>query len=260
MLMTFRRKVMLLRPRILNIPSSMLLKLMSRPTSKNPWSKLTSGENGQTFKVRSRVEFEGTYGVYWSLDFNLPASALELLTKQQGSNYRQVQPWIPKMSVSPTYGKTREIFTTHFVIETSSKLKVWVTLFSHGIYVCKKLFLLFFKAAILLPSSLTANFQLADLRRWVAGNRMLSRSQFLLPYKIFKIHWCTLTIAFCDKILYYDSCLFTNIMLMQVILPSSNCLFTVFYSIFHQNDYSLMCLNFFSMLDNVLDMTLQISS
>ena len=67
MLMTFRRKVMLLRPRILNIPSSMLLKLMSRPTSKNRWSKLTSGENGQTFKVRSRVEFEGTYGVYTGL-------------------------------------------------------------------------------------------------------------------------------------------------------------------------------------------------
>ena len=28
---------------------------------------LTSGENGQTFKVRSRVEFEGTYGVYTGL-------------------------------------------------------------------------------------------------------------------------------------------------------------------------------------------------
>ena len=127
-------------------------------------------------------------------------------------------------------------------------------------YTSVKNYFFFFKAAILLPSSLTANFQLADLRRWVAGNRMLSQSQFLLPYKIFKIHWCTLTIAFCNKILYYDSCLFTNIMLMQVILPSSNCLFTVFYSIFHQNDYSLMCLKFFSMLDNVLDMTLQISS
>ena len=124
----------------------------------------------------------------------------------------------------------------------------------------KNYFFFFFKAAILLPSSLTANFQLADLRRWVAGNRMLSRSQFLLPYKIFKMHWCTLHIAFCDKFLCYDSFLLTNMMLMQVVLPSSNCLFTVFYSRCHQNDYSLMCLKYFSLLDNVLDMTLQISS